>query len=57
MLKTKYGLTADDPYYYTVYERTVPLSGNLAAAWGDGPVEEVRTCPAEHQALKPAHMG
>jgi hypothetical protein len=57
MLKAKYGLTADDPYYYTVYERTVPLSGNFAAAWGDGPVREARTCPADPQSLKPAPLG
>ena len=25
MLKTKYGLMADDPYTFTVYERKVPL--------------------------------
>lgn len=52
MLKTKYGLTADDPYYFTVYERTVPLTGNLAAAWSDGPVQETRACPTDHQTIK-----
>jgi hypothetical protein len=30
MLIDKYGLTASDPYFFTVYERTVPLTGNLA---------------------------
>jgi hypothetical protein len=30
MLIDKYGLTAPDPYFFTVYERTVPLTGNLA---------------------------
>lgn len=29
MLIDKYGLTAQDPYHFTVYERTVPLTGNL----------------------------
>lgn len=30
MLIEKYGLTAPDPYHFTVYERVVPLTGNLA---------------------------
>ena len=30
MLIDKYGLTAPDPYFFTVYERTVPLTSNLA---------------------------
>jgi hypothetical protein len=30
MLIDKYGLTAPDPYFFTVYERAVPLTGNLA---------------------------
>src|SRR4029079_4590402 len=30
MLIDKYGLTAPDPYFFTVYERTMPLTGNLA---------------------------
>src|SRR6476660_5648906 len=30
MLIDKYGLTAPDPYFFTVYERVVPLTGNLA---------------------------
>ena len=32
MLKSDYGLTADDPYRFTIYERTLPLSGELTAA-------------------------
>ncbi|HEU4683631.1 MAG TPA: hypothetical protein VFS39_03915 [Nitrospira sp.] len=35
MLTDKFGLTADDPYYFTVYERTVPLTGDLALGFGD----------------------
>ena len=31
MLKKKYGLTSDEPYFFTVYEREVPLSGDLNA--------------------------
>jgi hypothetical protein len=34
MLRTKYGLTADDPYRFTIYERAFPLSDGLAAALG-----------------------
>jgi hypothetical protein len=37
MLVKKYGLTADDPYWFTIYEREVPLIGNLAASLSDGP--------------------
>ena len=32
MLQAKYGLTADDPYRFTIYERTFPLSRELKAA-------------------------
>jgi cytochrome c554/c'-like protein len=32
MLQTKYGLTGDDPYRFMIYERTFPLSSDLAAA-------------------------
>jgi hypothetical protein len=32
MLTTKYGLTGDDPYRFVIYERTLPLSGELTAA-------------------------
>ena len=31
MLRTKYGLTADDPYRFEIYRRDIPLTGNLAA--------------------------
>jgi hypothetical protein len=37
MLVKKYGLTADDPYWFTIYEHEVPLTGNLAASLSDGP--------------------
>ena len=37
MLVDKFGLTADDPYVFTVYEREVPLTSNLAAAFEDEP--------------------
>jgi hypothetical protein len=32
MLRTKYGLTGDDPYRFVVYEREFPLSGDLRVA-------------------------
>jgi hypothetical protein len=32
MLINKYGLTADDPYVFTIYEREVPLTENLAVS-------------------------
>jgi hypothetical protein len=32
MLRTKYGLTGDDPYRFVVYEREFPLSGDLKTA-------------------------
>jgi hypothetical protein len=35
MLRTKYGLTGNDPYRFVVYERAFPLSDNLAAALKD----------------------
>ncbi len=31
MLRTKYGLTADEPYRFEIYRRDIPLTGNLAA--------------------------
>jgi hypothetical protein len=35
MLIEKFGLTAKDPYYFTVYEREVPLTADVAAALND----------------------
>lgn len=32
MLRTKYGLTANDPYRFEIYVREFPLTGDLAAA-------------------------
>jgi hypothetical protein len=31
MLRTKYGLTGNDPYRFVIYEREFPLSEKLAA--------------------------
>jgi hypothetical protein len=33
MLMDKFGLTAEDPYHFTVYEREVPLTADLARAF------------------------
>ncbi len=48
MLIQKYGLTANDPYSFTVYEREVPLSGNLAASFSDGPDPRLGCLTPEH---------
>ena len=37
MLINKFGLTANDPYHFTVYEREVPLTANLSQAFDDEP--------------------
>jgi hypothetical protein len=46
MLINKFGLTAPDPYFFTVYERVVPLSGNLAAYFGQAPADTAMACAA-----------
>lgn len=46
MLVDKFGLTANDPYHYTVYEREIPLAGNLAASVGDSEPDPRLRCPA-----------
>jgi hypothetical protein len=52
MLREKYGLTANDPYAFTVYEREVPLSGDLAAALSRQEADQQAACPAEEGATK-----
>ena len=47
MLVKKYGLTADDPYWFTIYERDVPLTGNLTASLSDG-LDPRLGCAAPH---------
>ena len=47
MLVKKYGLTANDPYWFTIYERDVPLTGNLTANLGDEPDSRLG-CVAPH---------
>jgi hypothetical protein len=54
MLRSKYGLTGDDPYRFVVYDREVPLSGDLDFAWAKkadplpnrGASHETRSCQA-----------
>lgn len=49
MLQKKYGLTAKDPYAFTIYEREVPLSGDLTVALNQGPHESREACAAENK--------
>jgi hypothetical protein len=49
MLVDKYGLTAKDPYHFTVYERQVPLTGNLADSFDQAGQNTSLACAA------PAH--
>jgi hypothetical protein len=52
MLINKYGLTAPDPYFFTVYEQTVPLTGNLAAHFEQPSADVPMACAAPNQQLK-----
>jgi hypothetical protein len=55
MLINKYGLTAPDPYFFTVYEQTVPLTGNLAAHFEQTPTAAPVACAVPpSQAKKPS---
>ena len=44
MLRTRYGLTAPDPYVFTIYERVFPLSGDLTAAVQAGSDDSLLRC-------------
>ncbi|HKW87027.1 MAG TPA: multiheme c-type cytochrome [Nitrospiraceae bacterium] len=46
MLKRKYGLKAEDPYSFTIYERNFPLSGNLASALNETEYDPRLACAA-----------
>ena len=47
MLINKFGLTAPDPYFFfTVYERAVPLAGNLTAHFDQAPANTAMACAA-----------
>jgi hypothetical protein len=48
MLINKFGLTANDPYHFAVYERSVPLTGDLAKHFeAPSPAPQV-ACAAPH---------
>ena len=46
MLIDKYGLTAPDPYFFTVYERAVPLTGNFAEHFKQAAPDARMACAA-----------
>ena len=46
-LRAKYGLTGNDPYSFSIYERSVPLTAHLAASLDTIGSEGEQTCPAE----------
>jgi cytochrome c554/c'-like protein len=47
MLRTKYGLTGDDPYRFTIYERAFPLSNELTAALGVAAYDPRMACAVD----------
>ncbi len=47
MLREHYGLKADDPYRFTIYERSFPLSGALVEVLRDSSPPEHLACVAE----------
>jgi hypothetical protein len=49
MLKKKYQLTGNEPYRFTIYERAIPLSGDLTAAFTQDEADPRLGCKAEHQ--------
>ena len=48
MLVKKFGLTANDPYNFPVYERSVPLTGDLAKQFDDPAPTAQLACAAPH---------
>lgn len=50
MLRRKYQLTGNEPYAFTIYERELPLSGELAAALEKNEPDPRLGCRTEHQA-------
>jgi len=49
MLIDRYGLTAKDPYNFTVYEQTASLTGNLAEAFDQPTLQTGLACAAPDQ--------
>ena len=52
MLIDTYGLTVLGLYFFTVYERTVPLAGNLAAHFEQTNTDAPMACAAPYPQLK-----
>jgi len=48
-LKKQYGLTAEDPYAFTIYERDFPLSEGLAVAVSRAEHDPKLACAADGQ--------
>jgi|CXWL01.1.fsa_nt_gi hypothetical protein len=46
MLRETYGLTGDDPYAFTIYEKTFPLNGELEVVLSKETVETQLACAA-----------
>ncbi len=54
MLRTTYGLTAEDPYRFTIYEREFPLSGNLTTMLAETPHGADLNCRTENTRVRHA---
>jgi hypothetical protein len=48
MLIKNFGLTASDPYHFTVYERSVPLTGDLGMQFDEPSSARQLACAAPH---------
>ncbi|MBS0169825.1 MAG: hypothetical protein JSR62_05680 [Nitrospira sp.] len=48
MLVNKFGLTGDDPYHFSIYERAVSLTGNLAQSLKQSSPHAAAACAAPH---------
>jgi hypothetical protein len=46
MLIDKFGLTANDPYFFTIYEREIPLTGDLNTRLAETEHDPRLACPA-----------
>jgi hypothetical protein len=57
MLRTKYGLTADDPYRFTIYERAFPLSHELKAELDRAAYDPQLSCASESRHGKSKNAG
>jgi hypothetical protein len=57
MLQAKYGLTAGNPYRFTIYERSFRLAGELTAAPAEESAGRPMACLAGEQQESPYHAG